>query len=40
MVITDLDNPRGEAVVDEINGAGGEAIFLGQDVNLEGADRV
>jgi NAD(P)-dependent dehydrogenase (short-subunit alcohol dehydrogenase family) len=35
VVVTDLDDSRGQAVVAEINGAGGEAIFLGQDVSLQ-----
>ena len=35
MVITDLDNPAGEAVVAEIGSAGGEAVYLHQDVSLE-----
>src|SRR6267142_4018579 len=34
-VITDLDDSRGEALVAEIDSAGGEAIFLHQDVSLE-----
>jgi len=34
-VITDLDDSRGEALVAEIGSAGGEAIFLHQDVSLE-----
>jgi len=35
VVITDLDDSRGEALVAEIGSAGGEAIFLHQDVSLE-----
>src|ERR1700746_375941 len=35
VVVTDLDDPGGQAVVDKIGSAGGEAIFLHQDVTLE-----
>jgi NAD(P)-dependent dehydrogenase (short-subunit alcohol dehydrogenase family) len=35
VVVTDLDDMRGEAVAAAIRGAGGEAIFLHQDVSLE-----
>ena len=35
VVITDLDDARGETVVEAIRGAGGEAVFLHQDVSLE-----
>jgi NAD(P)-dependent dehydrogenase (short-subunit alcohol dehydrogenase family) len=35
VVITDLDDAGGRRVVDEIGGAGGEAVFLYQDVSLE-----
>ena len=35
MVVTDLDDIGGQAVVDKIGSAGGEAIFLHQDVTLE-----
>jgi len=35
VVVTDLDDPGGQAVVEKIGGAGGEAIFLHQDVNTE-----
>jgi NAD(P)-dependent dehydrogenase (short-subunit alcohol dehydrogenase family) len=35
VVVTDLDDSRGEAVVAEIGGAGGEAVYLHQDVSLE-----
>jgi NAD(P)-dependent dehydrogenase (short-subunit alcohol dehydrogenase family) len=35
VVVTDLDNPRGEEVVDKIGSAGGEAMFLDQDVSNE-----
>ena len=35
MVVTDLDDTGGRDVVAEINDAGGEAIFLHQDVTLE-----
>ena len=35
VVITDLDGPGGQAVVDNIGSAGGKAIFLHQDVSIE-----
>jgi NAD(P)-dependent dehydrogenase (short-subunit alcohol dehydrogenase family) len=35
VVVTDLDNPRGEEVVDKLGSTGGEAIFLHQDVSIE-----
>src|ERR1700741_712858 len=35
VVITDLDDPGGRSVVDKITSAGGEAIWLHQDVSLE-----
>src|ERR1700736_1764523 len=35
VVVTDLDDARGEAVVAEIANAGGEAVYLRQDVSLE-----
>jgi NAD(P)-dependent dehydrogenase (short-subunit alcohol dehydrogenase family) len=35
VVVTDLDDPGGRAVVERISGAGGEAIFLHQDVSAE-----
>ena len=35
VVVTDLDDPRGQAVVAEIGRAGGEAVYLHQDVSLE-----
>jgi NAD(P)-dependent dehydrogenase (short-subunit alcohol dehydrogenase family) len=35
VVVTDLDDDRGQAVVDNIAGAGGEAAYLHQDVSLE-----
>src|SRR6516225_1509581 len=35
VVITDLDDAGSRSVVDKIAGAGGEAIFLRQDVTLE-----
>ena len=38
VVVTDLDDTGGRDLVDKINGAGGEAIFLHQDVSLEFAD--
>jgi NAD(P)-dependent dehydrogenase (short-subunit alcohol dehydrogenase family) len=34
-VITDLDDTGGQAVVDKIGSASGEALFLHQDVSLE-----
>jgi hypothetical protein len=33
--VTDLDNPRGKAVVAEICGAGGEALYDHPDISLE-----
>ena len=38
VVVTDLDDTSGQAVVDNIGTAGGEAIFLHQDVSLECQD--
>jgi NAD(P)-dependent dehydrogenase (short-subunit alcohol dehydrogenase family) len=35
VVVTDLDDPRGQAVVAEIGSAGGEALYHHQDVSLE-----
>src|SRR2546428_7786094 len=35
VVVTDLDASRGEAVIAGIGSAGGEAVFLHQDVSLE-----
>jgi len=35
VVVTDLDNPGGQKVADEIVSAGGEAICLHQDVSVE-----
>ncbi len=35
VVVTDLDDSRGQAVVAEIGSVGGEAVFLHQDVSLE-----
>ena len=35
VVVTDLDDASGQAVVEKIGSAGGEAIFLRQDVTLE-----
>ena len=35
LVVTDLDDAGGRRVVDQIGGAGGEAIFLHQDVSVE-----
>src|SRR5215469_10336684 len=35
VVVTDLDDTGGQAVVDKIGSAGGEAIFLHQDVSVE-----
>ena len=35
VVVTDLDDIGGRDLVDKISGAGGEAIFLHQDVSLE-----
>jgi NAD(P)-dependent dehydrogenase (short-subunit alcohol dehydrogenase family) len=36
VVVTDLDDASGKALVDEITGAGGKAIYLHQDVTDEG----
>ena len=35
VVVTDLDDSRGEALAAEIGSAGGEAVYLHQDVSLE-----
>src|SRR5215471_18659606 len=35
VVVTDLDDAGGRGVVDRITSAGGEAIFLHQDVSIE-----
>jgi NAD(P)-dependent dehydrogenase (short-subunit alcohol dehydrogenase family) len=35
VVVTDLDDAGGQRVVEQIGGAGGEAIFLHQDVSFE-----
>jgi NAD(P)-dependent dehydrogenase (short-subunit alcohol dehydrogenase family) len=35
VVVTDLDDTGGQAVVDNIGSAGGEAMFLHQDVSIE-----
>jgi NAD(P)-dependent dehydrogenase (short-subunit alcohol dehydrogenase family) len=35
VIVTDLDDARGQAVVAEIGGASGEAVYLHQDVSLE-----
>ena len=35
VVVTDLDDAGGQAVVDRIGGSGGTASFLHQDVSLE-----
>jgi NAD(P)-dependent dehydrogenase (short-subunit alcohol dehydrogenase family) len=35
VVVTDLDDAGGQAVVDNIGSAGGEAMFLHQDVSIE-----
>ena len=35
VVVTDLDDASGQAVVDRIGNSGGEALFLHQDVSLE-----
>ena len=35
VVVTDLDDASGQAVVERIGSAGGEAIFLHQDVTFE-----
>jgi NAD(P)-dependent dehydrogenase (short-subunit alcohol dehydrogenase family) len=34
VVVTDLDNPGSQTAVDKIGGAGGEAVFLHQDVSI------
>ena len=39
VVVTDIDEARGEALVSTIAGAGGQAIFLAQDVTDEGRWR-
>src|SRR5215216_4116736 len=35
MIVTDIDEPGGQALVAAIGGAGGQAIFLAQDVTDE-----
>jgi 3(or 17)beta-hydroxysteroid dehydrogenase len=35
VVITDLDEARGEAIAGNIRAAGGQALFVHQDVSLE-----
>src|SRR6266404_3756934 len=35
VIVTDLDDPRGQALVDKIGSDGGEAIYLQQDVSAE-----
>jgi NADP-dependent 3-hydroxy acid dehydrogenase YdfG len=35
VIVTDLDDPRGHALMDEIGSDGGEAIYLHQDVSAE-----
>src|ERR1700737_4497783 len=35
VIVTDLDDPRGQALVDKIGSDGGEAVYLHQDVSLE-----
>jgi NAD(P)-dependent dehydrogenase (short-subunit alcohol dehydrogenase family) len=35
VIVSDLDDPRGQALVDRIASDGGEAIYLHQDVSLE-----
>src|ERR1700747_329837 len=35
VVVTDLDDTGGQALVDKISGAGDDAIFLHHDVSLE-----
>jgi NAD(P)-dependent dehydrogenase (short-subunit alcohol dehydrogenase family) len=35
VVVTDVDDANGQAVVDKIGSAGDEAIYLHQDVTLE-----
>ena len=39
VVVADLDDAGGRAVVDKIGSAEGEAIFLHQDVSLEEVGR-
>jgi hypothetical protein len=34
VVVTDLDNPGSQTAADKIGGAGGEAVFLHQDVSI------
>ena len=40
MVVTDMDDPGGQAIVNKIGSTGGEAIFLDQDVSIEEAGWV
>ena len=35
VIVTDLDDERGQAVVAEIGSSGGEAVYLRQDVSIE-----
>src|SRR5437667_6887902 len=35
LIITDLVDPGGQALMEKIGGAGGEAIYLHQDVSVE-----
>jgi NAD(P)-dependent dehydrogenase (short-subunit alcohol dehydrogenase family) len=35
VVVTDLDDTGGQAMVDKIGSAAGKAIFLNQDVSIE-----
>src|SRR6266481_10227072 len=35
VIVTDLDDPRGQALMDKIGSDGGEAIYLHQDVSAE-----
>jgi NAD(P)-dependent dehydrogenase (short-subunit alcohol dehydrogenase family) len=35
VVVTDVDDAGGQAVVDRISSTGGEAIYLHQDVTIE-----
>ncbi len=35
VVVTDLDDPRGQAVISEIVSAGGDALLVHEDVSLE-----
>lgn len=35
VIVTDLDDPQGQALVDKIGSDGGEAIYLHQDVSAE-----